>query len=53
MLGEVSYILWFGNYLSDRCQRVCMGQEKSDWAVIGGEYLKDLSLVHCCLLFIM
>lgn len=27
-------LLWLSSYLSERCQRVCLGQEKSDWAEI-------------------
>ena len=25
-------LLWFSSYLSEHCQRVCSGQQKSDWA---------------------
>ena len=27
-------LLWFSSYLNDRHQRVCLGEEKFDWAVI-------------------
>ena len=34
---------WFRGYLSDRRQRVCIGEARSEWAEVKKGYLKDLS----------